>query len=51
MYLPSSVLASFSALMLLAGRQEGHLAREKLNDGCWRGYICLDEVQICVWPS
>jgi len=33
---PSS---AFSALTLLAGRQEGHPACKKLSDGCWHGYL------------
>jgi len=28
-----------SALMLLFGRQEGHLAFKKLNVGCWHSYL------------
>jgi len=40
----------FSALTLLVGWQEGHLARKKLNKRCWRGYV-WSEVRICIWPS
>ena len=42
---------AFSALMLLVGRQEGHPACKKLE---WWGagmVICLERVQICIWPS
>jgi len=30
---------AFSALTLLVGRQEGHLACKILSVGCWRGYL------------
>ena len=35
----ASLLNAFSALTLLAGRQEGHPACKKLSGGCWRGYL------------
>jgi len=44
-------VCSFSALMLLAGRQEGHPACKKLSGGV---LVCLSvwrEVQTCIWPS
>jgi len=30
---------AFSALTLLVGWQEGHLACKKLSDGCWHDYL------------
>jgi len=42
---------AFSAMMLLVGWQEGHLAWKKLE---WWGtgvVICLRSGQICIWPS
>ena len=32
-------LIAFSALTLLVGRQKEHLARKKLSDGYWHGYL------------
>ena len=42
---------AFSALTLLVGRQEGHLACKKLSGGvlAWLSVWC--EVQTCIWPS
>jgi len=44
-------LQLFSALTLLVGRQEGHLACKKLSSGvlAWLSVCC--EVQSCIWPS
>jgi len=36
----SLLVCAFSALMLLVGRQEGHLACKKTEWGCWHG--CLE---------
>ena len=33
------VVCAFSALTLLVGRQEGHLACKKLSGGVWCGYL------------
>jgi len=46
----TSQVKSMSALMLLVGRQEGHLACKKTE--WWDvGVIVWDEVQSCTWPS
>jgi len=44
-------MASYSALTLLVGRQEGHPACKKLSGGvlAWLSVWC--EVQICTWLS
>jgi len=42
---------SFSALMLLVGRQEGHPACKKLSSGVLAWLPVWDEVQICIWFS
>jgi len=42
---------SFSALTLLVGRQEGHLACKKLNGGVLAWLSVWSEVQTCIWPS
>ena len=41
----------FSALTLLAGRQEGHLACKKLSGGVLAWLSVWSEVQACIWPS
>jgi len=38
---------AFSALTLLVGRQEGHLAGKKLSGEV----LVWSEVQTCIWPS
>jgi len=43
-------LFAFSALMLLVGRQEGHLACKKLSVGVQAWLSDWDKVQICIWP-
>ena len=42
---------AFSALTLLVGQQEGHLACKKLSGGvlAWLSVWC--KVQTCIWPS
>ena len=45
------VLCSFSALMLLVGRQEGHPACKKLSGGVLAWLSVYSEVQTCIWPS
>ena len=49
-YLLSSLVFAFSALTLLVGWQEGHLARKKLS-GRVLAWSVRGEVQICIWPS
>ena len=46
-----SVLVAFSALTLLVGRQEGHLACKKLSGGVLAWLSVWSEVQTCIWPS
>ena len=45
------VSCSFSALTLLVGRQEGHLACKKLSDGVLGWLSVWSEVQTCIQPS
>jgi len=42
---------AFSALMLLVGRQEGHLTCKKLSGGVLVWLSVWSEVQTCIWPS
>jgi len=42
---------AFSALMLLVGRQEGHLACKKLSGGVLAWLSVWSELQICICPS
>jgi len=42
---------TFSALTLLAGRQEGHPACKKLSGGMLAWLSVWSEVQTCIWPS
>ena len=42
---------AFSALTLLVGRQEGHLACKKLSGGVLVWLSVCSEVQTCIWPS
>ena len=42
---------AFSALTLLVGRQEGHLACKKLSSGVLAWLSVWSEVQTCIWPS
>ena len=48
---PSSYPNPFSALTLLAGRQEGHPACKKLSGGLVGWLSVWSEVQTCIWPS
>ena len=41
----------FSALTLLVGRQEGHMACKKLSGGVLAWLSVWSEVQTCMWPS
>ena len=45
------VFHAFSALTLLAGRQEEHLACKKLSGGVLAWLSVWSEVQTCIWPS
>jgi len=42
---------AFSALTLLIGRQEGHLACKKLSGGVLAWLSVCSAVQICIQPS
>jgi len=42
---------AFSALMLLVGQQERHLACKKLSGGMLAWLSVWGEVQTCIWPS
>ena len=42
---------TFSALTLLAGRQEGHPACKKLSGGVLAWLSVWSKVQTCIWPS
>ena len=47
----SYLCCSFSALMLLVGRQEGHPACKKLSGGVLAWLSVWSEVQTCIRPS
>jgi len=42
---------AFSALMLLVGRLEGHLACKKLSGGVLEWLSVWSKMQTCIWPS
>jgi len=42
---------AFSALTLLAGRQEGHPACKKYVVGCWRGYLSGARCRLAHGPA
>jgi len=44
-------ICAFSALTLLVGRQEGHLACKKQSGGILAWLSVWREVQACIWPS
>jgi len=46
-----SALLAFSALMLLVGRQEGHLACKKLSGGVLVQLSNCGKMQIYIWYS
>jgi len=46
-----SLVYAFSALTLLVGWQEGHLACKKLSGGVLAWLSVWSEVQTCIWPS
>jgi len=45
------MFCAFSALTLLAGRQEGHLACKKLSGGVLAWLSVWSEMQTCIRPS
>ena len=47
----SAHICAFSALTLLAGRQEGHPACKKQSGGVLAWLSVWSEVQTCIWPS
>ena len=42
---------AFSALTLLVGRQEGHLACKKQSGGVLVSLSVWSKMQTCIWPS
>jgi len=42
---------AFSALTLLVGRQEGHLACKKLSGGVLAWLSVWSKMKTCIWPS
>ena len=42
---------AFSALTLLVGQQEGHLACRKQSGGVLAWLSVWSEMQTCIWPS
>jgi len=47
----SATFFAFSALTLLVGQHEGHLACKKLSDGLLVWLSVWSKVQTCIWPS
>jgi len=47
----SLLVCAFSALMLLVGRQEGHLACKKTEWGCWHGYLSGATCRLAYGPA
>ena len=45
------IIATFSALTLLVGRQEGHPACKKLSGGVLAWLSVWSKMQTCIWPS
>ena len=45
------LIIAFSALTLLAGRQEGHPACKKMSSGVLAWLSVWSEVHTCIWPS
>jgi len=50
-YLSLMKLFAFSALTLLVGQQEGHLACKKLTGGCWHGYLSGTRCRLAYGPG
>jgi len=48
--MPLSPKDAFSAVTLLVGQQEGHLACKKLSGGVLAWLSAWSEVQTCIWP-
>ena len=46
-----SGMLAFSALTLLVGQQEGHLACKKLSGEVLAWLSVWSKVQTCIWPS
>ena len=46
----TETVCAFSALTLLVGWQEGHLACKKLSGGVLAWSSVWSEVQTCIWP-
>ena len=51
MFISIITVFAFSALTLLAGRQEGHPGCKKLSGGVLGWLSVWSEVQTCIWPS
>jgi len=51
LFMTDSMDSAFSALTLLVGRQEGHLACKKLSSGVLSWLSVWSEMQTCIWPS
>jgi len=47
----NAYVVAFSALTLLVGRQEGHLACKNLSGGVLAWLSIWSKVQACIWPS
>ena len=48
----TAVTLAFSALTLLVGRQQGHLACKKTRVvGCWRGYLSGARCRLAYGPA
>ena len=53
-YVQCMMCATFSALTLLDGRQEGHPACKKLSGGvlgCWHGYLTEATCRLAYGPA
>ena len=50
-YCSQSQKSAFSALTLLVGRLEGHLACKKLTGGVLAWLSVWSKMQTCTWPS
>jgi len=47
----SAYVIAFSALTLLVGWQEGHLARKNSVVGCWHGYLSGARCRFAYGPA
>ena len=50
-FVMSFMTSAFSALTLLVGRQEGHLACKNRVVGCWRGYLSGARCRLAYGPA